>query len=135
MIKKIEHIGIAIKNIENARKVFNDIFQQTPYKTEAVDSEKVETYFYALGQSKLELLTATEKDSVIEKYIEKNGEGIHHIAFEVDDIHYEMNRLKSLGYRILNEQPKKGADNKLICFLHPKETTGILIELCMEITE
>lgn len=132
-MNKIEHIGIAVKDIEAANKVYQDILGVAAYKAEEVESEHVITSFFQVGESKIELLQATSDDSAIAKFIEKKGEGIHHIAFDVDDIHAEMERLSGLGYRILNEQPKKGADNKLICFLHPKGSHGVLIELCQEI--
>lgn len=130
---KIEHLGIAVKNIEQSNELFSKLFNKTPYKLEKVESEGVSTSFFMLGESKIELLEATNPDSAIAKFIEKKGEGIHHIAFEVEDIHSEMERLKKEGFTLLNEQPKKGADNKLICFLHPKSSNGVLIELCQEI--
>ncbi len=132
-MKKIEHIGIAVKNISEANLIYSKIFNQAPYKTESVESESVSTSFFMIGESKIELLEATNPDSAIAKFIDKKGEGIHHIAFDVEDIHAEMARLKSEGFVILNEQPKKGADNKLVCFVHPKSTNGVLIELCQEI--
>jgi len=132
-MKKIEHIGIAVKNISEANLIYSKIFNQAPYKTESVESEAVSTSFFMVGESKIELLEATNPDSAIAKFIDKKGEGIHHIAFDVEDIHAEMARLKSEGFVILNEQPKKGADNKLVCFVHPKSTNGVLIELCQEI--
>lgn len=131
-MKKIEHIGIAVKNLEESNKLFTKLFGQPPYKQEGVESEGVMTSFFMNGPNKIELLEATIPDSPIAKFIEKKGEGIHHIAFEVEDIHAEMERLKSEGFVLLNETPKKGADNKLICFLHPKGTNGVLIELCQE---
>lgn len=130
---KIEHIGIAVKNIEQSNDLFTKLFNNAPYKLEKVESEGVSTSFFMLGESKIELLEATNPESAIAKFIEKKGEGIHHIAFEVKDIHAEMERLKNEGFILLNEQPKKGADNKLICFLHPKSSNGVLIELCQEI--
>ena len=130
---KVEHIGIAIKKLEDADKLFTRIFGQIPYKMESVESEYVNTSFYMLGETKIELLEATDAQSAIAKFIEKRGEGIHHIAFEVADIQTEMARLKSEGFTLLNEVPKKGADNKLVCFLHPKTTNGVLVELCQEI--
>ena len=129
----VEHIGIAVKQLESAEKLFAALFQASPYKREVVDSEKVATAFFKINQTKIELLEATSPDSVIAGFIEKKGEGFHHIAFEVDDIVAEMARLKSEGFILLNETPKKGADNKLVCFLHPKSTNGMLIELCQEI--
>jgi methylmalonyl-CoA/ethylmalonyl-CoA epimerase len=130
---KIEHIGIAVKNIEQSNELFTKLFNKTPYKLEKVESEGVSTSFFMLGESKIELLEATNPDSAIAKFIDKKGEGIHHIAFEVQDIYAEMERLKNEGFTLLNEQPKKGADNKLICFLHPKSSNGVLVELCQEI--
>jgi len=132
-MKNVEHIGIAVKDIEAAEKLFAALFNSTPYKKETVASEFVETSFFKINQTKIELLKATDAESAIAKFIEKKGEGFHHVAFEVDDIISEMERLKSKGFALLNEQPKPGADNKLVCFLHPKETNGILIELCQEI--
>ncbi|MFL5764510.1 MAG: methylmalonyl-CoA epimerase [Bacteroidia bacterium] len=130
---KIEHIGIAVKSLENSNELFGKLFGKTPYKLEKVESESVSTSFFMMGESKIELLEATDPQSPIAKFIEKKGEGIHHIAFEVADIHTEMKRLQAEGFTLLSEQPKKGADNKLICFLHPKGTNGVLIELCQEI--
>lgn len=130
---KIKHIGIAVKNIEESNSLFSKLFNKQPYKLEKVESEGVSTSFFMMGESKIELLEATNPDSAIAKFIEKKGEGIHHIAFEVEDIHTEMKRLEAEGFTILNAEPKKGADNKLICFLHPKTTNGVLIELCQEI--
>ncbi len=132
MIKKIEHIGIAVKNLENSNQLFQKLFGKEHYKVEAVESEGVSTSFFMLGETKIELLQATTPDSAIAKFIEKKGEGIHHIAYEVDDINTEMTRLKNEGFDILNKEPKQGADNKLICFLHPKSTNGVLVELCQE---
>ena len=130
---KIEHIGIAVKDLENSNALFTRIFGKAPYKLEKVESENVATSFFMMGESKIELLEATDPTSAIAKFIDKKGEGIHHIAFEVADIHSEMKRLQNEGFKLLNEEPKKGADNKLICFLHPKESNGVLIELCQEI--
>lgn len=132
MIKKIEHIGIAVKNLDNSNELFQKLFGKEHYKIEAVESEGVSTSFFMLGETKIELLQATTSDSAIAKFIEKKGEGIHHIAYEVDDINSEMARLKNEGFEILNKEPKAGADNKLICFLHPKSTNGVLVELCEE---
>lgn len=131
-MNKIEHLGIAVKDAAASIEVFNKLFNTTPYKTEPVESEHVNTIFYQVGPNKIELLEATHADSAIAKFIEKKGEGIHHIAFEVTDIYAEMERLKSEGFVLLNEQPKQGADNKLICFVHPKSSNGVLIELCQE---
>ena len=133
MLKKIEHIGIAVKNINEANELFKKLFGKESYKTETVESEKVSTSFFMLGESKIELLEAQNENSAIAKFIEKRGEGIHHMAFEVDDIYAEMKRLQTEGFEILNPEPKKGADNKLICFLHPKSTNGVLVELCQEV--
>ena len=133
-MNKIEHIGIAVKNLDEANVVYSTIFNQQPYKTERVESEFVSTSFFKIGESKIELLEATNTESAIAKFIEKKGEGIHHIAFDVDDIFAEMERLKKEGFIILNENPKKGADNKLVCFVHPKSANGVLIELCQEIS-
>jgi len=133
MLKKIEHIGIAVKNLKESNELFKKLFGKDLYKTEAVESEKVSTSFFMLGESKIELLEAQNENSAIAKFIEKRGEGIHHMAFEVDDIYAEIKRLQAEGFEILNLEPKKGADNKLICFLHPKTTNGVLIELCQEI--
>ena len=132
-MNKIEHIGIAVKNLETSNLVFEKIFGAPPYKTEVVESEGVSTSFFMNGPNKIELLEATNLDSPIAKFLEKKGEGIHHIAFDVDDILSEIARLKSEGFTVLNETPKKGADNKLVAFLHPKTTNGVLIELCQEI--
>jgi methylmalonyl-CoA/ethylmalonyl-CoA epimerase len=130
---KIEHLGIAVKNLEQSNELFSKLFGKTPYKSEKVESESVSTSFFMMGESKIELLEATNPNSPIAKFIEKKGEGIHHIAIEVEDIYAEMMRLKNEGFTILSEQPKRGADNKLICFMHPKSTNGVLIELCQEI--
>ena len=132
-MRKIEHIGIAVQNIEESNKVFAKIFGKENYKSEIVESEGVVTSFFQVGENKLELVSATKLDSPIAKYLEKNREGMHHIAFDVEDIEQEMKRLKNEGVRTLNEKPKQGADNKLICFLHPKDTNGVLIELCQQI--
>lgn len=132
-MKKIEHIGIAVKDLEKANALYTILLGESPYKQEAVESEHVMTSFFRAGTNKIELLAATSEDSTIHKYLEKNREGIHHIAFAVDDIEAEMLRLKKEGFRILNEKPKRGADNKLICFIHPKDANGVLIELCQDI--
>jgi methylmalonyl-CoA/ethylmalonyl-CoA epimerase len=129
-MKKIEHIGIAVGNLERAVKIYESLLNTPCYMREVVESEKVDTAFFKTGESKVELLGATSSDSVINTFIERRGEGIHHIAFEVDDIEAEMKRLAGAGYRLLNEKPKKGADNKLVAFIHPKESHGVLIELC-----
>ncbi len=132
MLKKIEHIGIAVKDLENSNALFKKLFGAAHYKIEKVESEGVSTSFFMLGETKIELLQATNEKSSIAKFIEKKGEGIHHIAYAVDDIHSEMERLKKEGFEIINKEPKEGANNKLICFLHPKSTNGILVELCQE---
>ncbi len=126
----IDHIGIAVKDLESAVKTYEKILNRACDKREVVDSEKVETAFFNTGQSKVELLGGTTPDSVINKYIEKKGEGIHHVAFEVADIHSELDRLRKEGFTVLNEQPKDGADKKLVAFVHPKDNHGVLIELC-----
>ncbi len=130
---KIEHIGIAVKDLESSNLLFAKLFGTPHYKIEEVASEGVKTSFFQSGPNKIELLEATKPDSPIAKFIEKKGEGIHHIAFAVEDIVSEISRLKSEGFIMLNETPKKGADNKLVAFLHPKSTNGVLIELCQEI--
>jgi len=129
---KIEHIGIAVKELAVSITLFEKLLNSTCYKTETVDSEHVNTAFFKKGETKIELLESSTADGVIAKYIDKKGEGIHHIAFEVEDIYAEMERLKKEGFVLLNEQPKVGADNKLVCFLHPKGTNGVLVELCMD---
>ena len=131
-MKKIEHIGIAVKDMEKAEKIFSIIFRKPSYKSGEVISEGVKTSFFKVGNSKIELLSATNSNSPITKFLKKNREGMHHIAFDVEDIEKEMKRLKTEGFRLLNDLPKKGSDNKLICFLHPKDTSGVLIELCQE---
>lgn len=131
-MQKVEHIGIAVKSLEISIPVFEKILNTTCYKTETVESEKVSTAFFKTGPNKIELLESTDPDGVIAKYIEKKGEGMHHIAFAVEDIEAEMERLRQEGFVLLNEKPKQGADNKLVCFLHPKHTSGVLVELCME---
>jgi methylmalonyl-CoA/ethylmalonyl-CoA epimerase len=132
-MRKIEHIGIAVKSLEHSNDLFSKLFGESSYKTEAVESEGVKTSFFKVGTNKIELLEAINDDSPIAKFINKKGEGIHHIAFEVDDIEAEVKRLTQEGFVVLNETPKKGADNKLVVFLHPKTTNGVLIELCQEI--
>ncbi len=129
-MKHIDHIGIAVKNLESSIPLFSKLLNSACYKTEEIASENVRTAFFATGETKIELLESTVAGGVIEKFIEKKGEGIHHIAFEVEDIRAEMNRLKADGFHLLNEEPKKGADNKWVCFLHPKGTNGVLIEIC-----
>ena len=132
-MKKIEHIGIAVKDLKISNEIFAKLFGAPPYKSEEVESEGVNTSFFMNGPNKIELLEATNPESPIAKFLEKKGEGIHHIAFDVEDIVSEIARLKSEGFIVLNEIPKKGADNKLVAFLHPKSTNGVLIELCQEI--
>lgn len=132
-MKKIEHLGIAVKNLKESNKLFEKLLGIPPFKEEEVESEGVKTSFFMNGPNKIELLEATSRDSPIAKFIEKKGEGIHHIAFDVEDIVSEIERLKAEGFIVLNETPKKGADNKLVAFLHPKSTNGVLIELCQEI--
>lgn len=129
---KVEHIGIAVKSLGQANDLFARLFGREHYKIEAVETEGVSTSFFRMGETKIELLEATQPDSPIAKFIEKRGEGIHHIAFQVSDIRAEMDRLKQEGFILLNEEPKQGADNKLVCFLHPKSTQGVLVELCQE---
>lgn len=131
-MKKIEHIGIAVKKLSVSIPLFEKLLNTPCYKTETVDSERTNTAFFKTGESKIELLEAYSDASVINKFIEKRGEGIHHIAFEVNDIEKEMKRLTNEGFTLINEKPKAGADNKMICFLHPKNTNGVLIELVME---
>ncbi len=129
---KIEHIGIAVENLTSAIPLFEKLLNSVCYKTESVATEQLNTAFFKIGDSKVELLASSTKDGVIAKFIEKKGEGVHHIAFEVADIEAEMAKLKGEGFLLFNEIPKPGADNKLVCFLHPKTTNGVLIELCME---
>lgn len=129
---KIEHLGIAVKSLETAIPLFEKILNTECYKKETVESERVETAFLKTGPNKIELLASTADDGVIARYIDKKGEGIHHIAFEVEDIYTEMERLQAAGFTLLQQEPKQGADNKLVCFLHPKGTNGVLIELCQE---
>lgn len=140
MLTNVEHIGIAVRDITASNDLFTKLLNVAPYKAETVESEGVTTSFFKINsgherQTKIELLEATNPDSPIAKFLEKKGEGIHHLAFEVDDIVAEMERLKNEGFTLLRETPKRGADNKLVCFLHPKGTNGVLIELCQEIKE
>lgn len=130
---KIEHLGIAVKDLSAANEIYTRLLGVAPYKTEAVGSEHVNTSFFSVGNNKIELLESTDPNGPIGKFIEKRGEGIHHVAFEVSDILAEMARLRAEGFVLLNEQPKRGADNKLVCFVHPKNTSGVLVELCQEI--
>ena len=134
-MNKIEHIGIAVKDLEKSNELFSKLFGKSAYKSEKVESEGVTTSFFEVGSNKIELLEATKPESPIAKFIEKKGEGIHHIAFAVDDIKAEVKRMQSEGFIVLNEIPKKGADNKLVVFLHPKSTNGVLIELCQDIVK
>jgi methylmalonyl-CoA/ethylmalonyl-CoA epimerase len=132
-MRKVEHIGIAVNKLETSILLFEQLLNTPCYKTEMVESEGVNTAFFQKGETKIELLEATRAESPIAKFIEKKGEGMHHIAFDVEDIITEMKRLKDEGFVLLNDKPKPGADNKLVCFLHPKSTNGVLIELCQEI--
>lgn len=129
---KVEHIGIAIKDMQASVPLFEKLLNTSCYKTEMVESEKVNTAFFRQGETKIELLESITPDGVIAKFIERKGEGIHHIAFDVADIRQEMKRLQAEGFTLLNEEPKKGADNKWVCFLHPKGTNGVLVELCQD---
>jgi methylmalonyl-CoA/ethylmalonyl-CoA epimerase len=131
-MKRIEHIGIAVKDLVAANSTYKAVLGVEPYKSETVESEGVTTSFFKIGESKIELLAATNAESPISKFIEKRGEGIHHMAFYVDDIKSEIERLKKEGFRLLNEQPKPGADNKIVAFMHPKDANGVLVELCQE---
>lgn len=131
-MQNVEHIGIAVKNLAVSVPLFEKLLNSSCYKTELVENEKVNTAFLMAGDTKIELLESIDPEGVIARFIEKKGEGTHHIAFEVTDIELEMERLKNEGFVLLNETPKPGADNKLVCFLHPKHTNGVLIELCME---
>lgn len=132
-MQKIEHLGIAVKNMNEAISLYEQLLNVPCYKTETVESEGVSTAFFQVGDNKIELLEATRSDSPIARFLEKKGEGIHHVAFAVENIEAEMRRLQALGFELLNETPKPGADNKLVCFLHPKGTHGVLVELCQEI--
>ncbi len=134
-MNKVEHIGIAVKNLIDAEKIYEKLLNTTAYKKEKVLSEGVSTTFFQTGDAKIELLEALNDDSPVAKFISKRGEGIHHIAFEVNDIRSEMTRLKEEGFVLLTDEPKNGADNKLVCFIHPKSANGVLIELCQEKTD
>ena len=134
-MKKIEHIGIAVKDLKSANDLYAKMLGAAPYKQEEVEREGVMTSFFQVGPNKIELLEATKEDSPIAKYIDKRGEGVHHIAFEVEDIRAEMKRLKEDGFRLLSEEPKRGADNKMVAFVHPKSANGVLVELCETIKE
>lgn len=131
-MQKVEHIGIAVKNLSISIALFEKLLNTSCYKTETINTENVKTAFFQTGETKIELLESTTPEGVINKFIEKRGEGIHHIAFAVHDIYAEMERLKAEGFTLLNEVPKQGADNKLVCFLHPANTNGVLVELCMD---
>ena len=131
-MEKIEHIGIAVRELATAIPLYEKLLNTVCYKRERVDSEKVETAFFQTGESKIELLQSTDPEGVIARYIEKKGEGIHHIAFAVNDIHAEIKRLKEAGFQFISEEPKEGADNKWVCFLHPKSANGVLVEICAE---
>ena len=133
MMNKIDHIAFAVSSLDKSVPLFERLLGTPCYKTESVASEKVKTAFFRSGESKVELLEGTESDSVISKFIDKNGEGMHHVAFSVEDIQVEIERLRAAGFEFINEIPKMGADNKLICFLHPKSTNGVLVEICQEI--
>ncbi|MGK2860850.1 MAG: methylmalonyl-CoA epimerase [Chitinophagaceae bacterium] len=128
----IEHIGIAVKDLSKSVLFFEKLLNSPCYKTEIVESERVRTAFFKTGETKIELLESMDKEGIIAKFVEKKGEGTHHLAFKVSDIESEMERLKKEGFVLLNDKPKEGADNKLVCFLHPRHTNGVLIELCME---
>jgi methylmalonyl-CoA/ethylmalonyl-CoA epimerase len=132
-MKKIEHIGIAVKDLKVSNQLFQKLLGKNLYKEELVEGEGVKTSFFMIGETKIELLEATRENSPIAKYLDKRGEGIHHIAFDVEDIYQEMERLKNEGFEILNDIPKSGADNKLVVFLHPRTTSGVLVELCQEV--
>ncbi len=133
-MNKIEHIAIAVKSLDESIPLYEKLLGTPCYKKEEVESEQVNTAFFKTGESKIELLESRSKDGVINRFIEKKGEGMHHIAFAVDDIQKEILRLKAAGFEFINEEPKRGADNKLICFLHPKTTNGVLIELCQDVS-
>jgi methylmalonyl-CoA/ethylmalonyl-CoA epimerase len=134
-MRKIEHIGIAVKDLEKSNALFTSLLGVSPYKEEKVPSEGVTTSFFRVGPNKIELVGSDSETNAISKYIEKKGEGIHHIAFDVSDIKAEMKRLEQEGFELLNKEPKRGADNKWVCFVHPKSANGVLIELCQEIAE
>ncbi|HEX3080990.1 MAG TPA: methylmalonyl-CoA epimerase [Puia sp.] len=131
-MEKLEHIGIAVKSLSDSIPLFEALLNTACYKEERVESEAVNTAFFSVGTQKIELLESTDPDGIIARFIEKKGEGVHHIAFAVTDIESEVTRLMNAGFKVLNEKPRPGADNKLVCFLHPKNTNGVLIELCME---
>jgi len=131
-MQHLEHIGIAVRSLEDSIPLYEKLLNTTCYKTESVSSEQVNTAFFKAGETKIELLESADPEGIVARFIDKKGEGLHHIAFHVEDIVAEMARLKGEGFVLLNEEPKAGADNKMICFLHPKHTNGVLIELCME---
>ncbi|WP_370087315.1 methylmalonyl-CoA epimerase [Ekhidna sp.] len=133
MWKNVEHIGIAVKDLESVNEIYTKLFGESPYKMESVETEQVDTSFFKVGNTKIEFLSASNENSAIAKFIEKRGEGIHHIAFEVEDIHYELDRLQKEGFQFTRPEVSKGADNKLVCFIHPKSANGVLVELCQEI--
>jgi methylmalonyl-CoA/ethylmalonyl-CoA epimerase len=133
MLTNVEHIGVAVKDLVTSNELFSKLLNVLPYKREEVASESVLTSFFKINQTKIELLQATDENSAIAKFLEKRGEGVHHLAFEVEDIYAEMQRLEKEGFTLLSKDPKKGADNKLVCFIHPKSSNGVLIELCQEI--
>lgn len=134
-LTKIEHIGIAVKDLESANALYTQLLGTVHYKTELVETEHVLTSFFKVGESKIELLQATHPDSAIAKFIEKRGEGLHHVAYAVSNIQEEMERMSGQGFTLLNQQPKRGADNKWVCFIHPKNCNGVLVELCQDISE
>ena len=134
-MQKIEHIGIAVNNLDAAESIYESLLGIKPYKREYVESESVLTSFISIGPNKIELLASTSEDNAIHKFLQKKGEGIHHLAISVSDIRAEMKRLKENGFRLLSDEPKIGADNKLVCFIHPKGANGVLVELCQEIDE
>lgn len=134
-MQQIEHLGIAVRDLERSIPIYEKLLNTECYKRETVESERVITAFFLVGSNKIELLQPTAEDSVIHKFLETKGEGLHHVAYSVSDIHAEMMRLKKDGFRILSEKPKRGADNKMICFVHPKDASGVLTELCQEISE
>lgn len=133
MWKNVEHIGIAVKDLSTVNEIYTKLFGQEPYKAESVETEQVDTSFFKVGDTKIEFLSASSEDSAIAKFIKKRGEGIHHIAFEVEDIHHELKRLQEEGFQFTRPEVSKGADNKLVCFVHPKAANGVLVELCQEI--
>ncbi len=135
MWKNVEHIGIAVKDLSAVNEIYTKLFGEAPYKSESVETEKVDTSFFKVGETKIEFLSANDPESAIAKFIEKRGEGIHHIAFEVEDIHFELERLQQAGFQFTRSEVSKGADNKLVCFVHPKSANGVLVELCQEIRD